>query len=359
MSNTRPAGAPTATAPALDLFGEPVWPSGWLGAALRRTSGHPFALAALALVLAGAFSLLVGSVPVSPLAYLRSGTVDHAIAAARLDRTVLAALVGGALALASAGVQTITRNPLGDPAILGLQSGASMAMVLAIAGFGVTTLRGYLWFGFAGVAVAALVVHVVGGVGSAVASPVRLTVTGAAVSAALGSLTSAVLLRDQATLEVFRSWQVGTVGGRPFGLVAQGAPFLVVGAALLALMTRNLNALALGDDLARGVGVRPTRDRIVVGTAVVLLVGTATALAGPVAFVGLLATHAVRTVVGPDHRRVLPLSAAWGAVLTMVADTLGRVVLPPTEVPVGIMTAVCGVPFFLWLVRSGRAGTGR
>ncbi len=318
-------------------------------------AAHPFALAGGALLIAVLASLLIGSVSISPSAYFDTSIVDHGTAIARLDRTVLALLVGAALAVSSACVQAITHNPLGDPGLLGLQSGASLAMVLAISVFGVSALTGYLWFSFAGVAIAGLVVHLIGGLGSGRSSPVRLTITGAALTAAMASWTSAILLHERQTLEVFRSWQVGTVGGRTMGVIAHGLPFFAAGALLIALMVRRLNALALGDDLARSVGARPVRDRVLIGVGVVLLTGTATALAGPIAFAGLLATHAVRAAVGPDHIRLLPLAATWGAVLVVVADTVGRVVVPPTEVQVGIMTAVCGAPFFLRLVRSGRA----
>ncbi len=182
----------------------------------------------------------------------------------------------------------------------------------------------------------------------------KLTIAGAAVTAALASWTSAVLLTDRRTMDVFRYWQVGTVGGRDLEVLLTGLPFLVLGGGLALTSARRLNALALGDDLARGLGRHVVSDRVVLGLSVVLLAGTATALAGPIGFVGLLAGHAVRGLVGPDHRRVLPLAAVYGAGLVVLADTVGRVVLPPTEVQVGIMTAVIGVPAFLWLVRRGR-----
>ena len=182
----------------------------------------------------------------------------------------------------------------------------------------------------------------------------KLAITGAAITAALGSWTSGVLLTDRQTMEVFRFWQVGTVGGRGFDVLMTGLPFLVVGAVLALGGARLLNALALGDDLARGLGRHLVRDRLALGIAIVLLAGGATALAGPIAFVGLIVPHGVRAVVGPDHVRVLPFSIGCGAVLVALADTVGRVVLPPTEVQVGIMTAVVGVPAFLWLLRRGR-----
>jgi iron complex transport system permease protein len=278
----------------------------------------------------------------------------HAVYQARLERTVLAAVVGAALGVGGACLQGLTRNPLADPGILGLNAGASFAMVLAISVFGVSSLHGYIWFAFAGSALAALLVHAVASLGRDGASPLKLAVAGAAVTAAVTSWTSAVLLVDRRTMDSFRLWQVGTVGGRGFDVLLVGLPFLVVGLALAFAGRRLLDTLALGDDLARGLGRRLWLDRTVVVVAVVLLVGAATALAGPIAFVGLVVPHAVRAVVGPGYTRVLLLSALAGAVLLVLGDTAGRVVLPPTEVQVGIMTAVVGVPVFIALLRSGR-----
>jgi iron complex transport system permease protein len=254
-------------------------------------------------------------------------------------------------------MQGLTRNPLADPGILGINAGAAFAMVLAISTFGVSDLRGYVWFGFAGATAAMVVVHVVAALGREGSTPMKVAIAGAAVTAAVSCWTQGVLLTDRQTIESFRLWQVGTVGGRPADILAIVLPFLVVGGVLGLASVRSLNALALGDDLARGLGRRVGVDRTVVGLAIVLLAGTATALAGPIAFVGLLVPHGVRAVVGPDYRKVLPLSLGFGAVLVVAADTMGRIVLPPAEVQVGIMTAVIGVPFFLRLVRRGRMGT--
>jgi iron complex transport system permease protein len=217
-------------------------------------------------------------------------------------------------------------------------------------------MSAYLPLAFVGAAVAATAVHAIASLGRDGATPVKLAITGAALSAGLASWTTGLLLADRKTMESFRFWQVGTVGGRGADVLLTGLPFLLVGALLALAGARLLNTLALGDDLARGLGRHTTRDRLVIGVAIVLLAGTATALAGPIAFVGLVVPHVVRSIVGPDHRRVLPFSLLGGAVLVVVADTLGRVVLPPAEVQVGIMAAVVGVPFFIALIRrTGRA----
>lgn len=321
----------------------------------RTTTAVGLLVAAVVVVSVG--SVLVGSRTIAPGALLDTADPGHAVAAARVARTALALAVGAALGLAGALMQGLTRNPLADPGILGINAGASFSMVLAMSVFGVSALSSFLWFAFAGAALTMVAVHAVAALGRDGATPMKLVIAGAALTAALTSWTSGVLLTDRQTMEAFRYWQVGTVGGRSLDVLATGAPFLVLGALLGLVGARLLNALALGDDVARGLGLDVVRDRLLVGLACVLLAGTATALAGPITFVGLVVPHVVRSLVGPDHRRVLPLSVGFGAVLVTLADTVGRVVLPPTEVQVGIMTALVGVPFFLALVRRGRMGS--
>ena len=308
------------------------------------------------LVVVTGLSVLVGSAAISPAALADTSDPGHAIAVARAERTLLGLAVGAALGLAGALLQGLTRNPLADPSLLGLNAGACLAMVLGISSLGVATLQGYIWLAFAGSALAAVVVHGIASFGRDGATPVKIAVAGAAVTAALTSWTSAVLLTNRSTMDSFRHWQVGTISGRDLDVLAVGLPFLLVGALLAAVGSRLLDALALGDDVARGLGRRTAVDRVVVGVAVVLLAGAATALAGPVAFVGLLVPHAVRTLVGPGHARVLPLSAVGGGALVVLADTVGRVIARPSEVQVGIMCAVVGVPVFLWMLRRGRLG---
>lgn len=324
----------------------------------RRPGGLRAAVGVLVVALAGgvAASVLLGSVPVAWSAVLDTANPDHPIAAARLARTCVAVAAGASLGLAGACLQGLTRNPLADPGILGINAGAALAMIVAIAFLGLSDLSAYVWFAFLGAAVAAVVVQGIASAGREGATPVKLVVAGAAVTAAVSSWTSAVLLTDRATMETFRFWQVGTVGGRGYDVLLPVLPFLLLGALLAALATRALDSLALGDDLASGLGRHPARDRAAAGLAVVLLAGGATALAGPVAFVGLVVPHLARTLTGPGHARLLPLSAGYGAALTVLADTAGRVVLPPAEVQVGIMTAALGAPAFVALARRSRIG---
>ena len=330
-----------------------------------RTAAPRWAAVALVatVALGAALSLVVGSraVPVPDVwdaitAYDPTNPMQ-AIVAARIPRTVVALLVGGALGLAGASMQGLTRNPLADPGILGINAGAALAMVLAISVFGITSLSGYVWFALIGAAAAAFLVHAIAGLGRDGATPVKLAVAGAALTAGLSSWTTALLLTDRQTLDVFRFWQVGTVGGRSMDVVWPVLPVILVGAGLALTGARLLNVLALGDDLARGLGRRAGLDRIAVGVAIVLLCGGATALAGPLVFVGLVAPHLARIVVGSDYSRILPVSLGLGAALVVFADIIGRVLLPPTEVQVGIMTAVVGVPVFFALIRRGRMGS--
>jgi len=321
-----------------------------------KLAARAVAIGLVLLVLAVATSVLVGSRMVVPGALFDASNPGRDILEARLPRTALGLVVGAALGLAGACLQGLTRNPLADPGLLGVNAGASFAMVLAIGYAGVSSLHTYLWFAFVGAAAAALVVHALASLGRDGATPGKLVLVGAAVTAGLSSWTSGVLLAQHHTMDVFRGWQVGTVGGRTWSVLLTGLPFLAVGALLALAAARTLDTLALGDDLARGLGRRVARDRIVIGLAVVLLAGTSTALAGPIGFVGLVAPHLVRLVAGSAYTRVLPLSMAYGAALVVLADTVGRVVLPPTEVQVGIMTAVIGVPVFCWFLRRGRLG---
>lgn len=332
--------------------------SGPLGGGQRRRLALPVSAAIAVAVLAGTgvLSLLVGARSVPLAAVWEPGHPLHAIVQVRVERTVLGFAVGAALGLAGALMQGLTRNPLADPGILGVNAGATFAMVVGMTAFGFTAMDQFLPLAFVGAAAAALGVHTIASLGRDGATPMKLAVTGAALSAGLASWTTGLLLADRRTMESFRYWQVGTIGGRGFDVLLAGLPFLAVGALLALTGARLLNTLALGEDLARGLGRRTTRDRLVIALAIVLLAGTATALAGPIAFVGLVVPHVVRGLVGPDYARVLPFSMLAGAALVVVADTVGRIVLPPSEVQVGIMAAVVGVPVFIALIRrTGRA----
>lgn len=301
-------------------------------------------------------SLALGSthVPASEVwAHLTGGPRSPAVAG-RSGRTLVGLAVGASTGVAGAAMQALTRNPLADPGLLGVNSGATLAIVIGLTTGWLGDFSSYAWAGMLGAAVAALVVYGVATAAPGGAQPVTMTIAGAAFAASTGSVVSGILLADEKALESFRGWQVGTVAGRQPELVLQVAPVLLLGFALTLTSGGRLNTLALGDDMARGLGQRVALVRAVVALGAVALCAGATALAGPIGFVGLVVPHVVRLVTGPDERRVLLGSALVGAALLVAADTVGRLVMPPTEIAAGIMTATLGAPALLLLLRSRR-----
>ena len=279
-------------------------------------------------------------------------TIAQAAIVKRIPRTVLALLVGAALALAGVTMQAITRNPVADPGILGISNGAALAVVMGIAFLGLTEPYGQMGLAIAGAACAAVFVYTVGSLGRGGATPLKLALAGAATSAAFGSLVSAIMLPRVDLLQTFQSWQVGGVGGAEWPRIALTAPVLAVGALICLASSRGMNSLALGDDMAAGLGEHVGRTRLVSGIGAVVLAGAATAIAGPIGFVGLIVPHMCRLLAGTDHRWLLPFSALAGAALLTASDVIGRVIAPSSEeIQVGIITAVIGAPFFIWIVR--------
>lgn len=325
----------------------------------RRLSRLRYAgLAAVIAVVAGlaVASMTTGSRDVSweDIIAGMSGSLDNVSQGAvqtRLPRTVLAILVGAALGLSGAVMQGVTRNPLADPGILGVNMGASLAIVASIAWVGISTASGYIWTAIAGAAVTAVFVYIIGSLGRGGATPLKLALAGAATSAALASFITAISLPRADISATLRSWQIGGVGGANFDTIAMVLPFLVVGMLLSLLSGRALNSLALGDDLAAGLGERVALARGVAALGAVILAGAATALAGPIGFMGLVVPHFFRLLLGVDYRWLLPFSAMGGATLLLVADIGGRVVARPIEIDVGIITALIGAPVFIAIVR--------
>ncbi|TQN40952.1 iron complex transport system permease protein [Blastococcus colisei] len=269
----------------------------------------------------------------------------------RVPRTALGLMVGVALGVAGALMQGHTRNPLGDPGLLGVTAGASLAVVLSIALLGIGTPSGYVWFAFLGALTGTVLVYAIGSVGRGGATPLTLALAGAALSALMYGLVRAVLVSDQQTLDSFRFWVVGSLAGRDADVAWQVAPFIALGLLLALANAPALNLLGLGEDVARGLGQRIWLARAVGLASITLLAGAATAACGPIAFVGLVVPHAVRAFTGPDHRWLVPCSALAGAVLLLTADVIGRVVARPGELQVGIVLALIGAPFFIALVR--------
>ncbi|AKG46527.1 ABC-type Fe3+-siderophore transport system, permease component [Streptomyces xiamenensis] len=335
----------TRNTPDADLARRPAHVRGlWIAAAL----------ALLVLAMAASVALGARDVGWSDIVAGLGGaesTLGEAAVKKRVPRTLLAMTVGAALALAGAVMQGVTRNPLADPGILGVNMGASLAIVTGVAFFGLTSPTSYIWIAIAGAAATALFVYAIGSMGRGGPTPLKLALSGAAVSAALASLVTAVMLPRNDIAGTFRMWQIGGVGGASFDKLGQVAPFLAVGFALCLLSARRLNSLALGDELAAGLGENVAATRALSALGAILLCGAATAVAGPIGFVGLVVPHLCRLLVGVDHRWLLPLAALLGAALLTAADVVGRIVNRPSEIDVGIVTALIGAPFFIYIVR--------
>jgi iron complex transport system permease protein len=281
-----------------------------------------------------------------------SGTYGDVVVDERLSRTVLGLLAGAALGLAGAVLQALTRNPLADPGLLGINAGASAAVVTAITYCGVTSLTGYVWFAFLGAAAVGALVWFLGG--SRGATPVRLALAGTAISAALYGYLQAVMIMDDAALGRMRFWTVGSLASATNSTIVQVLPFLGIGTVLALALARPLNAVAMGDDTARALGAHLNRTRALAMLAATVLCGAATAACGPIVFVGLMVPHVVRSFTGPDLRWILPYAAVLAPVLLLGADVVGRVVARPAELQVGIVTALIGGPVFILLVRRRR-----
>lgn len=311
------------------------------------------------LVLLGAASVMIGSRSVAfedLLAGLAGNTenISQAAIVKRIPRTVLALVVGAALGLSGAVMQAVTRNPLADPSILGVNMGAALAVVIGITYVGINTAHGYIWTAILGAGLAAVFVYVVGSLGRGGATPLKLALAGAATSAALASFVTAISLPRGDLADLIRSWQIGGVGGATFENVAPMLPFLAAGLLLAMLSANSLNSLALGDELAAGLGEKVMVVRVIAALAAVVLCGAATAVAGPIGFVGLVVPHLCRLLIGVDQRWLLPFSAVAGAALLIFSDIIGRVIAQPGELDVGILTALIGAPVFIVIVRRSK-----
>ncbi|MFN8377252.1 MAG: iron ABC transporter permease [Anaerolineae bacterium] len=316
-----------------------------------------FILAAL-LVACVLWSITLGAADITPpvvfdaLTHYDSSNLDHVIIQTeRLPRVLAGVVVGAALAVAGAIMQGITRNPLADSGILGINSGAAFAVVLAVYLIGNPPLSVYALFGFLGATVAALAVYLLGSAGRSGATPLRLTLAGVILTAFVSSITMAILIFDQQTLDRIRFWTAGSLAGRNMDLLLQTTPYILVGLVGAIILSRQITTLSLGDDIARGLGQRTGRIKLMSSGLVVLLAGGAVALAGPIGFVGLVVPHIVRLIAGVDFRWIIPYSAVLGAVLVTTADVGSRVLIRPQELPVGVVMAFIGAPFFIALAR--------
>ncbi|MEU1705964.1 iron chelate uptake ABC transporter family permease subunit [Streptomyces sp. NPDC005706] len=323
----------------------------------RAVRGLGLLLSVVILVLVALASIAVGAKALSPDQvwhglFHSTGTYGDVVVDERMSRTVLGLLAGAALGLSGGVLQALTRNPLADPGLLGINAGASAAVVTALTFFGVTSLTGYVWFAFGGAAAVGALVWFLGG--SRGATPVRLALAGTAISAALYGYLQAVMIMDGAALGKMRFWTVGSLASATDSTIAQVLPFLLAGTLLALGLARPLNAMAMGDDTARALGANLNRTRALAMFAATVLSGAATAACGPIMFVGLMVPHVVRSFTGPDLRWILPYATVLSPVLLLGADVLGRVVARPAELQVGIVTALVGGPVFIFLVRRRR-----
>ncbi|ONI81358.1 ABC transporter permease [Actinosynnema sp. ALI-1.44] len=329
-------------------------------AALRTTRAIGLVVALAALVVVCLLSIWFGSKDI-PFASTwnvlwhndgsRDAVIIHSV---RIPRTILGLLVGAALGLAGALMQALSRNPLAEPGLLGVNAGASAAVVLGIGAFGVSGVSGYVWFAFFGAGVATVMVYVLGSTGRSGPTPDRLVLAGAAVSAVLYALIHAFLLMKPLAFNEFRFWNVGSLSGRNLDTVLQLLPFFTIGIVLALALSRTLNALALGDQAASALGAHIGRTRVLGVIAVTLLCGAATAAVGPITFVGLAVPYVVRLITGPDQRWILPYTLVVAPTLMIGSDVVGRVLNQPSELQVGIVTAFLGAPVFIWLCRRRR-----
>jgi len=322
----------------------------------RRTRGRLLVVAVtlvvLALIVVASLTLGVRDVSLGAvwqaLTAPVAGNVDHEVVLGqRVPRTLIGLAAGAALGLAGTLIQGVTRNPIADPGLLGLNSGASLAVVIAVSLLGVTAPLGFVWFAFLGAAAAALLVFSIGA-----AQPVKLALVGATVTALITPLITLVLLRDPSAFNLYRFWAVGSLTGRGMETLERLWPFVLVGVVLAAALAHRLSMLALGDDVARTLGQRVGLTRGLTALAVVLLAGTATALAGPIALVGLAVPHAARRLVGTDYRWIVPLTALLGPVMLLGADVIGRLVLPHAELEAGVVAAAIGAPVLVAVARG-------
>ncbi|WP_427159463.1 FecCD family ABC transporter permease [Aliinostoc sp. HNIBRCY26] len=281
------------------------------------------------------------------------GSYEHlVIQTVRLPRSLVALLVGSSLAVAGALMQGLTRNPLADPGILGIESGAALGVVTTVFVFGSSSLNVLTMVAFVGAGVTAILVYLLGSLGKGGATPLNLTVAGAALTALISALTTAILIVSQRTLEEIRFWLAGSLAGRDFNILLSALPFVVIGLVVAFVLGRQITTMSLGEDVAKGLGQRTAWVKITTGISVVLLAGSSVALAGPIGFIGLVVPHMVRFFIKADYRWILPYSAVVGATLLLVADVAARVLLKPQELPVGVMTALVGAPFFVYLAKS-------
>lgn len=274
------------------------------------------------------------------------------IQSVRIPRALIAAAVGASLAVAGVLMQTLTKNPLASPSIFGVNAGAGLAVVIAVTVFNVTSLQAFALLAFLGAGVAIVTVFGLGSLDRKGLSPLQLTLAGAAMTALFSSVTQGLLVLNESALEQVLFWLAGSVQGRDIELLWTTLPYIAIGFALALFFSPSFNVLAMGDDVASGLGVKTGMLKVWIGIIVILLAGGSVAIAGPIGFIGIMIPHLARKWIGIDHRWLIPLSAFLGANLLLLADIMARYIIMPQEIPVGVMTALIGTPIFIYIARK-------
>ncbi|WHY56542.1 FecCD family ABC transporter permease [Peribacillus simplex] len=286
-----------------------------------------------------------------------NGTNEHiVIQSVRLPRALIASAIGASLAISGVLMQTLTKNPLASPDIFGVNAGAGLAVVTGVTVFGISNLQVFTWLSFMGAAIAAISIYMIGSMGRGGLTPMKLTLAGAAMTAMVASLTQGLLVSNEALLDQVLFWLAGSVSGRSLDNLVAVLPYLIVGWGIALIMSGKMNVLSMGEDVAKGLGLNIVFLKLVLGLAIILLAGGSVAVAGPIGFIGIVVPHLTRAIVGIDHRWLIPFSGLFGAVLLIAADVMSRYILMPREVPVGVMTAIIGTPFFIYIARKGFSG---
>ncbi|MER2071738.1 MAG: iron ABC transporter permease [Psychrobacillus sp.] len=283
-----------------------------------------------------------------------NGSNEHlVITTLRLPRALIAATVGISLAIAGVLMQTLTKNPLASPDIFGVNAGAGFAVVIGITVFSMGNLQAIAWVAFLGAAIAAIGVYVIGSIGREGLTPIKLTLAGAATAAMFSSFTQGVLVLDESALEQVLFWLAGSVQGRKLEILISVLPYLIFGWLGAMLISPKMNVLSMGEDVAKSLGLRTGLLKVWMAIVIILLSGGAVAIAGPIGFIGIVIPHVARSIVGIDHRWLIPFSGILGGILLLASDILVRYIIMPQEVPVGVMTAIIGTPFFIYIARKG------
>jgi iron complex transport system permease protein len=319
-------------------------------------------LAALFALLLGAVaaSLVLGrteitfSTAVEAFSKYNEDSIEHIVLyTERLPRTAIAGVVGAGLATAGALMQALTRNPLASPSVFGINAGAIFFIVLSIVGFSVSSLNTMMWFGFVGAALAAGIVYALGSLGRDGITPIKMILAGTAITAIFTSFTQAMLVLNSTGLEDVLFWLSGSVSGRTLEMLYPVLPYMILAALVSLFMGRAINLLLTGEDIARAMGQNVLLVKLLMGAVIVLLAGGSVAVAGAVGFVGLVVPHIMRALVGNDYRWLIPYSLLGGAVLLLCSDVVARLAILPNELPIGVVTALIGGPFFIYIARKG------